>query len=213
MFKGIKEIQHFVGETFDARLKVFDITELPDDKNHLNKWLVDKEKSELEAFKSEEKANQRRATLALIGKELGVLGSIARDEHGKPRIINSNQEISISHCKNLIAYAIAPRPIGVDIHHYTPKTQVVAKKFLLEQEIDFCEKHTEQPFLDLFWGVKEAVFKVYGRNLPFKEIEIDLENIQSNQLTCNVNSRRGVIDVSFALHKHFSICLAELRNS
>ena len=66
--------------------------------------------------------------------------------------------MSFSHCKNYVAVAIAPRPVGIDIEPVAERILNLYPKFLSNTEqADFNVADASQ--LHLCWGAKEACFK------------------------------------------------------
>lgn len=101
---------------------------------------------------------------------------VFKDEHGKPFLIDSNIQFSISHSKNLIAIAILEhKKIGIDIEYCSDKVERVKHKFLCDQELNNISSLTE---LTQFWCIKEATYKLNGKkNISFKnEILVKPEN-------------------------------------
>jgi 4'-phosphopantetheinyl transferase EntD len=84
---------------------------------------------------------------------------------GKPILINSNAEISISHSFPMAACLINVRkPCGIDIELPRQKLTYVKKKFLNPQE-----NSDKLGDLTKIWTAKEVLFKVYGdKELSFK---------------------------------------------
>ncbi|TXC78844.1 4'-phosphopantetheinyl transferase family protein [Luteibaculum oceani] len=210
MFTGIKNINHFIEDGGRHQVRLYDISRFSPDGSFLSTWLAAREREELKKVKSDLKTKQKASVLGLIAQEFGSSGIIQKQESGKPELPDQPYEITISHCKELVGYAFGENPLGMDIHHYDKKVTRISHKFLNEFEFEFCEKYREQPWMDLFWAVKEAVFKIYGSNLPFKDIKIDVAGIDTKSLSCEVKGKDN-IDVSYALHKNFCICLAELK--
>jgi len=101
----------------------------------------------------------------------------------KPFLADEKYHFSISHCAQYAAAIVSRRRrVGVDIELITPRIEMVAKKFLTEDESHyFNEEYAQfleqwglrgrvhQEFLTLIWSAKEAIFKWYGRGeLDFK---------------------------------------------
>ncbi len=102
----------------------------------------------------------------------------------KPFLESEKYHFSISHCGQYAAAIISSNSrVGVDIELITPRIEMVAHKFLSEEESQFFnEDYTRfleqwglrgrvyQEFLTLIWSSKEALFKWYGRGeLDFKK--------------------------------------------
>jgi 4'-phosphopantetheinyl transferase len=106
------------------------------------------------------------------------------DEFGKPELKGSDQHISISHSELWCAAMISDRLCGVDVQLYSNTVQRIAGRFLTEEDVAVAKKaaHPLQQ-LHLLWGVKECLYKAYGkRKLGFREniIITHLDPIQHN---------------------------------
>lgn len=91
------------------------------------------------------------------------------DGNNKPYLVNFPYNISISHSNDYAAVIIyKDNMVGIDIEKISNKIERIAKRFLSEIELSFInsEKKIEQQYV--CWGVKETLFKLYGKgNLPF----------------------------------------------
>jgi 4'-phosphopantetheinyl transferase EntD len=102
----------------------------------------------------------------------------------QPFLESEKYHFSISHCGQYAAAIVSSNSrVGVDIELITPRIEMVAHKFLSEEESHFFnEDYTQfleqwglrgrvyQEFLTLIWSSKEALFKWYGRGeLDFKK--------------------------------------------
>ena len=102
----------------------------------------------------------------------------------QPFLESEKYHFSISHCGRYAAAIVSSNSrVGVDIELITPRIEVVAHKFLSEEEAHFFnEDYTlfleqwgmrgpvYQEFLTLIWSSKETLFKWYGRGeLDFKK--------------------------------------------
>lgn len=96
-------------------------------------------------------------------------GSCYKDEHGKPHLENSLFDISISHSHGMAAVIAAPRSVGIDIQKIVSKIERIAHKFMRAEEMASLKVASRLPHLHVYWGVKEALYKAYGRRkLDFK---------------------------------------------
>lgn len=101
---------------------------------------------------------------------------IYKDEHGKPFLIDSKLNFSVSHTKNIIAIAIHEhKEIGIDIEYCSDKVSRVKHKFLSELELSIIQSNEK---LTNYWCIKEATYKLNGKkNISFKnEILVKPEN-------------------------------------
>ncbi len=89
---------------------------------------------------------------------------------GKPFLVESNLTISISHSKNFVAIILSSQfQVGIDIEHVSERVRKVIHKFLDDAEIQWCRSLKQQT---LCWSAKEAIFKIYEKELDFKDVEI-----------------------------------------
>jgi 4'-phosphopantetheinyl transferase len=93
-----------------------------------------------------------------------------KDENGKPYLIGSNQHISLSHSSKFTAAVISSEFTGIDIQYYTDKIERIKKKFLSDKEDEYYALNPSINLLHIYWGAKEALFKVYGKgSVDFKK--------------------------------------------
>lgn len=98
------------------------------------------------------------------------------DENNKPYLVNFPYQISISHSNDYAAVIICKeKNVGVDIEKMSGKIERIAKRFLSEKELENVSDANRIEHLYVCWGIKETLFKLYGKgNLPFiGGIEID----------------------------------------
>lgn len=85
---------------------------------------------------------------------------ITYDNLGKPGLDNG-WFISISHSEDLVAIILNKNThCGIDIERYSSKLEVIKHKFLNESDL---KSVTLADHLTLYWGAKEALYKVYGK--------------------------------------------------
>ncbi len=98
------------------------------------------------------------------------------DGNNKPYLVNFPYEISISHSNDYAAVIIyKEKAVGVDIEKMSDKIERISKRFLSEKELSSISSLNRIEHLYVCWGVKETLFKLYGKgNLPFIDgIQID----------------------------------------
>lgn len=89
-------------------------------------------------------------------------------ENGKP--FASQSALSFSHCLPLAGALLHPAVAGMDIQLPDEKIVRIQEKFASTKE-QSAAASSGNPliYLTILWSVKEALFKVYGENLPFIE--------------------------------------------
>ncbi len=98
-------------------------------------------------------------------------GVCLKDEFGKPYLVDSPFQISISHSQGKIAAVLAaPYAIGIDIQKFVAKIQRIQHKFMRPIEMESLIEPTYLEHLHVYWGAKESLYKAYGRKqLDFKK--------------------------------------------
>jgi len=102
------------------------------------------------------------------------------DEHGKPYLVNSNVQISLSHSYDYAAVMIGKKSVGVDIEQVKTKIHRIQQKFLSPPELALPYVMDNTQGLYVCWCAKEAVYKWYGKKgLEFKrDIHIQSFDLQ-----------------------------------
>ncbi|MEM8906842.1 MAG: 4'-phosphopantetheinyl transferase superfamily protein [Bacteroidota bacterium] len=96
-------------------------------------------------------------------------GACLKDEFGKPYLSQSLFDISISHSREMASVLAAPRAVGVDIQRIVGKIELIAHKYMRDEEMESLETASRLAHLHVYWGAKEALYKAYGRRqLDFK---------------------------------------------
>ncbi len=118
------------------------------------------EKAEYDKFIIEKRRVEYLATRLLIQKLLTDKSEITHEKSGRPIIINSNQNISISHSAELVVIFISNDSVGIDVENVTRNIDKVTHRFLHHKEMDWAEKSENHQIAKiLLWCAKEAIFK------------------------------------------------------
>lgn len=92
------------------------------------------------------------------------LSDLSVDKYGKPSFPNSPNNFSISHTEGLVGLQYHDVPIGLDLQIRTDKIQRVAHKFCSDKDYAILGEQFDKLTSELItWGLKEAVFKAYGK--------------------------------------------------
>ena len=83
---------------------------------------------------------------------------LSHDPDGIPHL-ESGQQLSISHTKNLAGIALGSQPLGIDLEVYRPKIERIAPRFLNAEENYALESPMKIEKLSLIWTAKEALYK------------------------------------------------------
>jgi len=128
---------------------------------------------------------------------------------GKPYLFNGPR-ISFSHSRRTVAVLLSQKNTGVDIQWIDPKLRIVAPRFTDETEIAKIKSTDDLRALSLIWSVKEAVFKTYGTELPFRDIEIKNFDALSGETMVSVKKKGQNIPHRVASHFPGDLALAYL---
>lgn len=111
-----------------------------------------------------------RLVIKHLANSLGIkyLG-IKKDEYGKPYLVGSNWQMSITHTTNYVAAVMHPtEALGIDMEKPSEKLKRIEHKFLSEPERIETQNDIEK--LCIYWSAKEALYKLYGkRKVIFNE--------------------------------------------
>ena len=123
------------------------------------------------------------------------------DEHRKPFLNNFPFEISISHANHMAAVIIYEgKKVGIDIEKISERILKIKNKFLSTEELKFISSTNELEQLHVCWGVKESLFKLYGKgSLPF---------IEGIKIIAFEYSKTGQVAASIAIpayHANFNV--------
>jgi 4'-phosphopantetheinyl transferase len=96
--------------------------------------------------------------------------SLFYDSEGKPRIINSEMHISVTHSGEYAAVMLAESAgSGIDIEKISNRIEKVEDKFLSGKESKFISNDLRPLHLTTCWAVKECIFKYHGcKELDFR---------------------------------------------
>ena len=122
--------------------------------------------SEVESFRSETRKKEWLTVRILLNEILKVAqpDEIIYDDKGKPHLPEGKGHISFSHTKNFAAIIYHPeRTVGIDIESMHERIEYISHKFLNADEAAFITENQRKEMLHIIWGIKEVLFKIYGR--------------------------------------------------
>lgn len=104
-----------------------------------------------------------RLVIKYLANSLGIkYVGIKKDEHGKPYLVDSNWQMSITHTSNYVAAVMHPtEALGMDMEKPSEKLKRIEHKFLSETERIEAQNDIEK--LCIYWSAKEALYKLYGK--------------------------------------------------
>lgn len=166
-----------------SKVAVWKITETED--ILLNRLLLlGFKKSEIPQTNNKQLIKQWIATRLLLNTFFKN-ATIIYDNLGKPSLDNE-WNISISHSNEFVAINLNKNHnCGIDIEKITPKIDRIKHKFLSPNDL---KKVNSLEHLIIYWGAKEALYKLYGK----KEV-LFIENLFINDFTPNKTSFIGSI--------------------
>ena len=122
------------------------------------------DKIKLDSFGSISRKKEFVVTRILLQELLGEEVSINNNEHGKPLVVNSNYEISISHSKDYVGVIIGvDYDIALDIEYLSNRVYRISKRFLSDSELSLISKTDKQIHIYQHWCAKECLIKLYGK--------------------------------------------------
>ncbi len=106
--------------------------------------------------------------------------AVVYDSYGKPKLGDGSFSISISHSALLVAVMGHPqREVGIDVQLLNPKLERIAAKFLSASELAALPETGRLQALHIYWGAKEALYKLYGKKgVEFKS-QLAVERLPS----------------------------------
>jgi len=111
-----------------------------------------------------------RLAIRYLAKQLNIpfLG-IKKDQHGKPYLVDSSWQMSITHSRDYMAVIMHPNNlVGIDIEKPQEKMWKIMPRLYSEQEINDIDQNLEN--MSIYWSAKEALYKLYGkRGTDFRE--------------------------------------------
>ncbi|MBN2595919.1 4'-phosphopantetheinyl transferase superfamily protein [Labilibaculum sp.] len=126
--------------------------------------LTPKEEVKLNSFGSQSRKIEFVATRCLLQLSLGENVLIENDEHGKPHLINSDLNISVSHTKSYVGILIGDKyTVALDMEYLSDRVYRIANRFLSEDELDNIDEKNKILHLYQHWCAKECLIKMYGK--------------------------------------------------
>lgn len=156
----------------DISLAVWQVTESHDELQAMlpSEILTDAELAAISHPQKQVEFFCSRLVIKHLANSLGIkyLG-IKKDEFGKPYLVGSNWQMSITHTSNYVAAVMHPNEtLGMDMEKPSEKLKRIEHKFLSDLERIEAEGDIEK--LCIYWSAKEALYKLYGkRKVIFNE--------------------------------------------
>lgn len=146
-----------------SKLFIWDINENEEELRLLVN-LNSEENNKFDKFKSLSRRKEYLATRAICQKILGKQIHISNNTHGKPFLVNSQLNISISHSKNIACIILSECDyLSLDIEYISDRVKNIAKKFLSYEELKNISNKDTILHLYQHWCTKECLIKLYGK--------------------------------------------------
>ena len=126
--------------------------------------------------------DKKRSVLAFLllrlalHEEYGIteIPEFVYGEWGKPFLRDCPVYFSLSHCRNTVACAVSPHPVGIDAECVVPYDPTLARRVCSERETEMlaASKNPAEDFIRL-WTMKEAISKFEGKGISMSFREID----------------------------------------
>ena len=164
-------------------------------------FLSDAEKEIYSKFSNILRKKEWLTTRILLAEMLEKRIEISYNKNRKPELLNHSSNITISHSRNFVVIILSANYFpGVDIEHISDRVSKVKHKFLNNNELEWC-KSIEQ--MTACWSAKEAVFKIFEKDLDFHDMEITPFNIDSDSgsFKCSVlkKGKQGSYSIKYRI--------------
>lgn len=139
--------------------------------------LSKEELSQLSKLKNPKRRIEFLASRILLQQLLNQNIEIKYLSNGKPILISPDYYFSLSHSKDFVAVIISQhKEVGIDIEQMRSNMETLKEKFLSEKELKTINT-SDNFLLHLYWGAKEAMYKIYSSYQPLFTEHLFLENI------------------------------------
>lgn len=164
------------------KIKIESINSININKKLCNK-LFNEEKSEI-TFKAWSLLNE-----LLIEENIDLFNEdIFYNEFGKPYLLSKKIFFNISHSKSLIAIIISDKECGIDIQfidYSKDHIKYVNKLLSIEELEQYKIQEDKISYFYKQWSKKEAYFKYIGTGIKLKNLNIEVDNIKTEEITIN----------------------------
>jgi 4'-phosphopantetheinyl transferase EntD len=147
-------ITHFI-ETADGKVNVWRIA--GDEVALFNKKYGESEAAG--KAKHPRTSLQRCASRLLLAEMLGSEPQLDKDPSGKPRLVNSGLNVSISHTDGYAAVMLGKGPVAVDVQAITPRILRLRERYLKPGELLMAQ---DAEMATLLWAAKETAYKFHA---------------------------------------------------
>lgn len=122
------------------------------------------------------------STRCLLQFCLGRQVQILNNEHGKPYLLHSNLNISVSHTKSYVGILLGKEyDIALDIECLSDRVHGIANRFLSKKELNCIDEKNKTLHLYQHWCAKECLIKLYGKKNVHLIKELKIKAFSSNE--------------------------------
>lgn len=126
--------------------------------------LTENDQLKFDSYKSSSRRKEFLATRILAQKILGSSIEIENDEHGKPHLLSSDYQISITHTKGYAGIMIfKDQEAALDMEYLSDRVYKITKRFLSKSELFNIDSENKVFHLYQHWCAKECLIKLYGK--------------------------------------------------
>jgi phosphopantetheinyl transferase len=185
------------------RAGIWQITESPEEllaQVHLSS----SEKTMYSSFHNELRKKHWLAYRALLKQMLNPLSpDLQYDQNGKPNLVSGSHHISVSHAGDFAAVVCSDHlSVGIDIEKLKDRVERVKERFLRETEMKSIAPASRLEQLYVFWGGKEALYKLNGS--PDVDFRNDIYIHPFDYLCNNKQNTRATVTVG-GVERDFSV--------
>ena len=139
---------------------------------------------EYKYFSSLQNSKRRREWLTiriLLEQSIGKNFSLEYLPDGKPLLQNPDLFLSISHSANFVALCLSKhKNVGIDIEKIRENIGLLKHKFLHDEELQIID-NSDIKLLHIYWGAKEAMYKMYSLHRPLFTEHLSLSCIDTQK--------------------------------
>jgi phosphopantetheinyl transferase len=116
------------------------------------------------AIRHEMRRKHWLASRVLLNHMLSPLSpAVSYFPSGKPYLDSGSHRISVTHAGRFAAVACSENSrVGIDIEEIRDRILRVTDRFMTKSELDSLDEHYKLEQIYIFWGGKEALYKLYG---------------------------------------------------
>lgn len=143
----------------------------------------------------------KREEAAAVAREIYGAAGVGHLPSGAPYLVDDNDErislnISISHTADWLAVMSSTEPCGVDIELVDRRVEHLAHRFATEDELEVARRVFPPNAALLVWCVKEAIYKMAGREGVDFLRDMALIDARGNILTGEAFGKRVELEFS-----------------